>query len=179
MLYIACMQKNDAQYNEVLNRVLKDWAAEELQRFMQAARDAKIKEATGQSMRSFDVQVIRAGAGQLARVLFAFDETLRFFDMRRMNWTNQRTVEEIREWVQQKGLQKFRNRYKRRHGSIPADNVRFLNAVAWAIVKGKKKGPPRRKWYNKQKGKGIGVLYYLLLDEIAKAHIQDIKKTFK
>lgn len=71
-------------------------------------------------------------------------------------------VDEIKEWIQDKGLASFSAGYKRK---IPVSSTKLINAIAWGIARSKiKKQTKPRRWYSKSRGRDINQLYDKLVE---------------
>lgn len=164
--------------DSIINDVLTKWAAEFIAIRQQIA-DQKLGKATGEGHRSFDHAVIKANGAQLAEALFAFNEYLRFADMKK-SWGKQPPVNVLEAWVEKKGVDKFRAKYVTKYGSAPQDVTKLINKIAWGIALSiKKRGQLKRKrvrWYSKSYNKGIGVLYGRMLNELSEESLKNFKK---
>lgn len=163
--------------NDVINQELADWAISFINNRREAA--SVIPQASGKGARSFEHEVIKAAASEVARVLFAFEAHMRLADMRKLNWKQQPPTQDIIDWIKQRGVGKFLAGFERKY-SLPKSNTRLLNQIAWGIVKKKAKTNKRKrhKWYNKSKERDISRLYSRLLYALSENQLQNIKKQF-
>jgi len=158
--------------NEVINNVIRDWATQELGYYFERAK--KAGKATGAGQKDFSVRTIRATTTNIAHVMFAFREYMRYRDMKKLN-PGHMPFEEALAWIQAKGTGRFKSRYKKRYGKLPTTDIRLMNEIAWGITKGKRRKHRRKAWLNKGKWKGLNVLEARLMDKLGDAIIQQIK----
>lgn len=158
--------------NELINDVIAVWAVEELKFYKERA--AKVPSATGKGKEDISVGVVKATADNVGTVSFAFYNYMRYREMRRLN-NKYFPLEEAKKWIEAKGFNNFAAKYEKITGrKKPSDNVRLLNEIAWGIIRGARKHKPKR-WYNREKWKGINVLWNQVTDEIAEAILQGVK----
>ena len=165
--------------NDSLSEIMEQWAIEFIEFRIQDAK--KIGQATGKGIRSFSHQVIRESANEAAKALFEFEGYLRYSDMKRMKWTSQAPVQEFIDWVKNKGVEKFRDKFIKKYG-IPSSDLQMMNRIAWGIAKKRSKSNFKRKrirWYSKNREKSISILYRRLLDAASEFTISNIKQNIK
>lgn len=100
--------------------------------------------ASGELLRSHQYEIRKATVQQAAQAIFSFQEHGRFLDMRRIDTTKQRPVEEIKDWIKTIGLGSFNN-LPSAPGRAPIGQDRLLNNLAWGIVKKKQKKKSKRR----------------------------------
>lgn len=161
---------------QAINRVAADWA-EDFILDMAARKDRTVGSSSGESAKSFDIELTRARANVAAVIVAAFKGYARLYDMRRVERSKQldaRGIERIKKWIIKKGLQNFMAGYKgktqvRRNGVlVDVDTTRIINNIAWGISK-RKRRLRRKKWYNKAKGGQVYDLYYKCVNAIAES----------
>ena len=112
--------------------------AEELIRQRQANIRAAKATASEDLLRSFDYQIRKQTTAQTAAAFISFSEYARYVDMKRLNRTSKGIpVEEIKDWIKEKGFAAFRRKPKDSQGN-PLTGNRLLNGLAWGIVRRKK-----------------------------------------
>lgn len=135
--------------NDFVNYVLEEFAREVIkQRVRNVQKEKAI--ASEELLRSYAYEVRKATIEQTAQLLVAFEDRGRYLDMKRHRRLKHVPVEEIKEWIKEKGLEAFTKRPKVRNGKVNPSNPRFLNELAWGISKKINKRKPRRR--NLQKG---------------------------
>lgn len=160
--------------NEIINDVIVEWAVEELKYYKERA--AKIPSATGAGKRDISVELLKATANNIAIVSFAFHDYMRYREMRNYD-TSHFPLDEAIKWIEAKGVNKFIAKYQKLSGrkSLPSDNTKLLNQIAWGIIRGKRRNRRPRHWYNRRKWKGINILWQRILDDIGDAILQNMK----
>lgn len=162
--------------NEIINDVIVEWAVEELKYYKERA--SKVPSASGAGKRDISVELLKATANNIAIVSFAFHDYMRYQEMQKLN-NRYFPLEAAMKWIEAKGINKFADKYKKMNGgALPSDNTQLLNQIAWGIIRGKRKHRPKR-WYNKEKWKGINVLWNEITDRIGDAILQQMKKELK
>lgn len=163
--------------NDRLSQIMEEWAVEFIE---YRIKDAKqLGQASGKGIRSFRHQVIRDSANEAAKALFEFEGYLRIADMKRVKWNSQSPVNELIQWVKDKGIEKFRDKFIKKYG-VPKTDLQMMNRIAWGIAKKRLKSNFRRKrirWYSKPREKSINILYRRLLDAAAEFTASNIKQT--
>lgn len=162
--------------NQVINEVIAGWATEELSYYFERVK--KVGKATGEGARDIHVQTIKATTSRLAHVMFSFKDYMRFQDMKKLDNTHT-PLPALLEWIDAKGIGKFKAGYRRRYGRVPSTDVQLMNAVAWGMMRGKRRKHRRKSWYQKSKWKGINVLESRLLDKLGDATLQFTKKSIE
>lgn len=157
------MKYSDDQINIIINDILEVWAMQELRYYRERA--AKVPAASGAGRRDIHVGFRRASAASLAEVSISFHEYMRYRDMKYLN-TKYFPIEAAIKWIEDKGVNKFKNKYQRVTGrKLPTDQRKMLMQIAWGIVKGQRKHRPRN-WYAKYKWRGINVLFARVADRM-------------
>lgn len=167
------MKLSNDQMTDIINSVVPVWAAQELKYYFERAK--KVGKATGEGQSNISVQTIRATAGQVAHVMFAFRDYMRYQDMKTLDMSKTPPYQDIRDWIEAKGTGKFKSGFVKRNGKLPTDDKQLMNAIAWGIVKSKNRRHKQKKWYNKAKWAGINVLERRLMDEMQRKYIEEIK----
>jgi hypothetical protein len=162
------LKKGSEQYNEILNRELLAFSSKFLQAIIEANK--KVPRGTGVSSESFDIEVIKAGAGNLAELRLYFESGPRFYEYRKTNNPNGPPIELLKEWIESVGLGKFEKGFIKKNGQIPSNSKTFLNAVAWGIKKAKPVRKRRIRWYSKTHT----YQYYRLMDQLSYAMMQAV-----
>jgi len=167
--------------NQAINKVLLEWAAEFI-RLRETQARQKIKVASGSGHQSFSHSTIKANGAQLAEALFMFNTYLRIADMKK-GWTKAPPINVIEDWIEKKGVDKFKRKYQAKHRYTPKDPKQLINKIAWGIsLSIKKRGSLKKKrvkWYSKNYNRGIGALYTELLDALSKESLDHLKKELR
>lgn len=161
--------------NQVTNEILLEWAAEFVRYRKEAVRKAKLFRQ-GELEASFEQEVIRAAANEVATAIFAFEEYGRILDMKKLKRNQQMPVNEIEDWVKKVGVDKFRSVFAKKR-KLPVSNDRLANMVAWGIVKSGKRR--RRRWYSKGREPSFGVLYERLREAYMEVSLDELKNATK
>lgn len=149
------------ELRDIINKTLKEYSVIFVANRIESMRKAKL-ESSSDLINSVSAGVQKAGSEDLGTLTLAFNEYGRYFDMKRNNRSKQVPVDEIKEWIQEKGLASFASGYKRK---IPVSSANLINAIAWGIVKSKiNKQTKRRRWYSKSRGRDINNLYDTLVE---------------
>ena len=166
---MAQLRRGSKEYNEVLNRELEAFSTKFLQAIIKANK--KVPEASGKSAKSFEIEVLKAGANNLAELRLYFETGPRFYEYKKLNYGQSGPpVEVIKEWIKSIGIGKFENKYLKLYGKIPANPSTFLNSVAWGIIKSGKIRKKRIRWYSKTHT----YQYYRLMDKLSYAMSQAV-----
>lgn len=163
--------------NKVINEVLTKWAVRWID-IRRSTAAKKLKKASGKAQASFDHSIIKANGAQLAQTLFKFNSYLRYFDMKRINWDRPPPIEEIKEWIEEVGVDKFAGKFRRKYGYLPTRTA-LINKIAWGISISKYrklKKRRRKKWYSKSAYMGINALYAQLRTSLSKEALDTLKR---
>ena len=165
-------------HNDFINLVLYEWATQLIQERKTLVRKTS-SIASKELLSSYDFEIRKATIEQTAKLLIAFEKQGRFLDLKKINRKDQQIpVEEIKKWILDQGLGKFKRRRKW-YGRRVVSNTRFLNDLAWGIVKKKKRKKHRRRKLQKGMNDAIWKLMTELsegyLDRTTKEIIQSIK----
>lgn len=162
----------------VTQEVLIDWSRNFIKYRKEAAQ--KLPTLTGEGKVSFDDAVLAQSQG-VYNALFEFEQYLRYYDMRKLTWSNVANIDAMKYFVEKKGLQNFEAAFKEKYGYIPKDRVQFLNKVAWGIaISFKDRGTwkaKRKRWYNKGKEGSLNILYRQLLDRLSEQSLSTLKNS--
>lgn len=168
--------------DQILNDIMERWAADFVSQLRQEA--AKVPRGFGDGANSFDIEFMRMSSAGVATIMVDFKDHLRMRDMRRTNRENpfdNKTIERIKKWVEQKGVQKFMAKYKyptqvrkKGGGFVDVSTTRILNNIAWGISVKKSRIKPV-KWYNRTKGYEIYQLYGSLVNKLVEVSMEEMK----
>lgn len=163
------------QPREVIHQVLQDWAPEFVQNRIEGARSADLVASQDlvKSMRSEVTSALK----EVQSFFFQMEAYGRILDMRGVNRARQVPIDEIKEWIEDVGIGKFRSGFARRN-RVPEDRNQLLNQIAWgiAIKRQQKKRFKRRRWYSKAREEDFDTLYQRLMDALAENTLTDIKQ---
>ena len=167
--------------DEIMNKVLQEWASDFLADLERSAV-TKLPSDSGEGARSFDVDVLKAGASTAAQVMVSFQNYLRYFDMSNKNLRRDRdlspdSLDDIKAWVERnmdKLLPGYKGptEYKHKPGNVPTKTI--INNIAWGISK-KRNRIKRKQWYVKLKATRQYQLYFQLLDELLPVMLAEVR----
>lgn len=163
--------------NDIINDVLKLWADEFVKYRREAAQN--LGQLTGQGKDSFDGSVLLANTSSVAEALFEFEQYLRYYDMRKLSWSNVANVDAMEGFVKKKGIENFIPKFKEKYGFVPRDKTKLINRIAWGIAISYKQNTTwrakRKKWYNKGKELSLNILYRRLQDALSAETLAEMK----
>lgn len=159
--------------NEFINQTLEVWATDFMEGRRARLQRAKV-DASGDLINSLDTDIQKARGEQAAQVFFLFNDYGRFLDLRKRDRRKQIPVDEIKEWIKDKGISSFRKKVRDRNGT-PLSGNRLINAIAWGIAR-KKKKTKRVNWWNKAKTAAIFDLYDQLAIGLTNIALEEAKK---
>ncbi len=160
-------------YQEFIEQTVTDWTHELVEQRIAAVKKAKLI-ASGE-LQNIRGHIVKGAIRDGAKMELFFREYGRIQDMKRTSFTEDTPVSKIIEWIESKGLQKFKNRFSKLYGKIPSSNARFIHQLAWSIKSGKRK-KRRRKWYSKGTWGAIYGLYDDLLIGLSDPALQKAKE---
>jgi hypothetical protein len=178
-----------------------EWAREEIGWYKKNA--SRLPKATGEGAQDFSYYLSKAGPQGLAIASFLFRDYIRYFDLKNLDRSKPPPINALMEWIQAKGIGKFKAGYIKRYGQLPGENVkskiqtvklksgkgrtlsklpsvdiRLMNSIAWGIIRGKRRKWKSRKWLTKGKWTGINKLEYELLDKVSETILVMMKEQF-
>lgn len=163
--------------NQFINIILEEWASQLIRQRRENVRKTK-SVASADLLNSYDFEIRKATLEQTARALISFEDTGRFLDLKRINRRNKQIpVEEIKAWILDVGIEKFKKTTPD-DGRKPISNQRFLNDLAWGIVRKKKTKRHRRRKLQKGINESLSILIEEILEGYQDRTIQDIKQSF-
>lgn len=158
--------------------IIREWAVDFVRKSRENIKQAKAVSG-GDLERSIRGQSHRSDAQLVGIAAFYFLKYGRYVDMKRLDRSRQLPVDEIKAWIEEKGVSKFTRKLSRYRGIRPSrlPKSRLINEIAWGIVKGKQKRRKhrRRRWYNKKKDYLIGQLKDDLSDLYGRFGIESAK----
>lgn len=170
----------DPEFLEIIIDTLRAHSGNFAAAIEENAREANIEASSG-LLNSFRSEVRYGGDNNAAATLsLEFEQHGRFLDMkrRRDRWKRQPPVDDIIQWIHEKGAGKFLSGYDRELG--PGGTQRAIENIAWAIAKTvKEKGLKRRRWYSNKREKEIDKLFDALVDKYQEYVLTDQKKQLK
>lgn len=110
---------------------------------------------------------------------FAFEEYGRFADIKNVRWRDQPPIDEIKAWIEKKGLQAFMkdpNPNKKK----PKTPERRKNEIAWGIARNRAKNknrPKRKPWFQSTFYKSLNALYEEISIGVQDRSIEVMKET--
>lgn len=110
---------------------------------------------------SLGTEVVRQAQREAVEALIAFEQHGRFIDMKptAQAVSGQEAIKRIQDWAAKVGVPKFERGFIKRYGRRPVSDEKFLNRIAWGIVKTRAKGKyRRRRWWNASKTASISEL---------------------
>lgn len=145
-------------------RIMSAWGVETTHKFETRIRDVKLV-ASGSLESSWSFKLVAGTTGVVVGE-FSFPGYGRFFDMRKVEYTRQVPIDELKDWVERKadqGRLKFSTLAERR--GLSFSDPRVIHDIAWRIARSGKFNIPRKRWYNKGKEASLSQLY----DQLAEA----------
>lgn len=129
--------------------------------------------ASGEAIDSVQAEVEQLTGTKVSSLYLAFNEYVRYHDMRRKQHRTTPPVNEIEEWIKD---QPNLNAVKRPNESYE----KALNRMAWGITKSLRKAPPvRRRWYMKSREQDIDALYNALVQRAQEIYLDQQKQLLK
>lgn len=154
------MKEFDQGLIETIQELANYFALEMVQKWAVNIRKRKIVN-TRQLLNSLD-QETSADLSRLVVVMqFAFEEYGRYADIKNLRWREQPPIDEIKAWIEKKGLQAFikdPNPNKKK----PKTDQRRKNEIAWGIARSRAKNKTRSKtkpWFQSTFYKSLNALY--------------------
>lgn len=161
-----------------LRRIMGEWGVETTHKFEQRIREVKLV-SSGTLESDWNFKLVAGDTGVIVGE-FSFAGYGRLFDMRRVGYTRQIPVEEIKEWVEHKveqGRIKYSTLAERRGLSFADPKV--IHDIAWRIARSNQFNISRKRWYNKGKEASLSVLYDQLSEAFAEVVLLAQKATFQ
>lgn len=138
------MARKFSNEQDFVNTVLLRFAQQVIKLRVHNVKETKSIASRG-LLESHRYEIVKATVQQAAQAIFSFQEHGRFLDMRRIDTTRQRPVEEIKEWIKTIGLDAFKNLPTAPNGREPIGQDKLLNDLAWGIVKKKQQKKSKRR----------------------------------
>lgn len=168
--------------NKFLNETLKEWAVEFIVNRIAEVRAAKLIQSED-LINSYQSQLIRATSAGVASIIFGFNEYARYYDMRRLNRRKKsfgrEGMKELKQWILDEGVEKFRSGFFSKRGKLPTTDIRLANDIAWGIVRSKKRKHRRRLRYSNNRERDIDRLYDTLLEGYGTTTLKQLKNQIK
>ncbi len=164
--------------NDFINRLLVEFAESVITQRIEQVRATK-SVTSSELINSYAYEIRKATTEQTASAMFAFAKHGRYLDLRRMNKPGggKEYIAELVEWLRDGGLDKFRRTPSPERIKAPVGSNKYLNSLAWGIVRKKKKHKRRRL----QKGWGgqLSELTRELMTGYQHRTVSEIKEAFK
>ena len=138
-------------------------------------RGGKKGVASGDLLRSFEIEMSRKANEEGIALLMSFDDSMRFLDMKPKSFSydawGREAIHRLQKWIGKRGIGGFSAKYLRKNpnfGSRKGFNMqRMVSDIAWGIAISRQKGNFRRgkSVWNKAKTAGI----YELINNVAAA----------
>ena len=173
------MAQIDNRFLTIIKTLGEEWGMQTLTQLEANVRKKKLR-TTGQLLQSLDYDTRQELSQALTAISFAFQEYGRFKDMRRNIWDKQPPVENILQWVKQKGVSSFGadpRPYKRKIKTPQ----RRANEIAWGIARkyAKNKAFRSRPWFQKSFFGMLNALSEELLEAAADFATDELKNSIK
>lgn len=162
--------------HSIINPIIEAWAID----FEKKTRASSqvLPDGTGAGKSSINTKTRLATLNDIALITLEFQDHLRFFDLRKITHSKIPNIDEIKEFIKEKGLSKFQGKFVQKYQYLPPP-TQLLNKIAWGIgFSMKARGTwkqKRKKWYSKGNEAAINRLYTMLLDGIAESKLQNLK----
>ena len=161
-----CVVASNLTETQFIHLALTEFAEELIRQRQENIRAVKAT-ASEELLRSYDYEIRKQTTSQTAAAFISFADYARYIDMKRLNRTGKSIpVDEIKDWIKEKGFDAFRRKPKDSQGN-PLTGSRLLNALAWGIVR-KKKGRIKNK--RKAIQGGTENLYGRLIRQLARGY---------
>ncbi|MEO7174664.1 MAG: hypothetical protein ABI002_02665, partial [Saprospiraceae bacterium] len=111
---------------------------------------------------------------------FVFAEYGRYYDMKKVKYIGLLPVDEIKDWVIRKGVERFTKTKNRTYNG--ADKEKIANQIAWGISKSRASGRTklkRKPWYNTNKSRDINRLVIDLTAHTSDFIVDKVSEAFK
>lgn len=177
-----------AQLNRnLINQIFNEEAGKWYQEIVRALQDSLQKRritASEELLRSLSAAVTRASEGAEGKISLSFQEYGRYRDMRKLIYTSQPPVDDIKDWIKSIGLDKFKYIPGYRNSNrVPTRDI-ALNRIAWSIARGIQKRhivkrAKRQVWYASPLYTEINKLENRLAKRYADMIVNEIKNATK
>ena len=174
----------NSKINDEAMQVMLDWVQHFITQRKAALMSGKKGNASGDLLRSFEIEADKMSREEGVALLIAFNEEGRLIDMQPKNlhydaW-GRNSISRLEQWIQKRGIGNFMPGYIKRHpnfGARTGNLQRMISDVAWGIAISRTQGKFRRtkKWWNASKTAGT----YELINKLAIAMPTPIIETFK
>lgn len=162
-----------SRINDEAMRVMLDWVQHFIEQRKAALNAGKKGVASGELLRSFEIEATKLAQEEGIALLIAFNESGRLIDMKPKNlhydaW-GRNGISRLEAWVQKRGVGNFMTGYIKKHpnyGARKGVNLqRIINDIAWGIAISRTSGKFRRvkSFWNAPKTAGI----YDLINKVA------------
>lgn len=137
---------------------------------------------SGVLQQSVQAEVVRQAKREAVEALISFEEYGRFIDMKptAQDKYGRQAVLRIQDWAERIGLDKFERGFIKRYGRRPASDEKFLNRIAWGIMKKRATGKyRRRRWWNSSKTAAVTELLNKVASALPTPVGADVAQTLK
>lgn len=152
------MAQMDEKFVKVIDEVAKAWSLDVLQKLIANVKRKKLT-STNQLLSSLNQETRSQLEQAITIISFGFEEYGRYWDMKTNTWTKQPPIEDIINWIKERGLGKFGadpNPNKKK----PKSDQRRINEIAWGIARNRlaNKKWKSRPWFSSTFYKSLAAL---------------------
>ncbi len=137
---------------------------------------------SGSLEQSVSSEVVRQAQREAVEALIAFEEHGRFIDMKptAQDRFGNEAIKRLEAWAASVGLGQFERGFIRKYGARPVTDAKFLNRIAWGIIKTRATGKyRRRRWWNPSKSAAITELLNQVAAALPSRVATDVAKTLR
>lgn len=173
------MQETD-NLKEIIAAEMQEWASG----FVQArvAFLSRTASRSGVLERSVSQEIVQQARRDAVEALIAFEEYGRFIDMKptAQDKYGREAIKRLEQWADNVGLSNFERGFIRKYGSRPVSDAKFLNRIAWGVLKTRVSGKyRRRRWWNASKSASITELLNKVAAALPPRVASDVAQTLR
>lgn len=186
--------ERNAEIDEIIQTVLKDWEASVHQKLSEAIRREKLT-TTGALLGSLRATLKSASSAYRFALEYHFYDHGRYRDMKKLNYGGKMPpFNTMVDWVKKVGIQRFKYIPGYPRGVFPIGNSKSKwgtgnkiveNRIAWGFMKHiqktgyYKRASSRKSWYNKVLWGELDELIQALMDGLRENTLHLLKKEFE
>lgn len=163
------------KFLDTLHQISQEWGLKAVTRLSENAKRKKLKN-TGQLIQSIDEYTRSELAAMLTVISIQFQEYGRFHDMKRNYYEGTANIDNILEWVKQKGISSF-GADPRPNKKKPKTITRRQNEIAWGIGRNRNQKRKKKAWFQSSFFGMLNALQEELLLGIADRTVEEIKES--
>ena len=165
----------DKKLLDALEEISSFWALETVQRLIANIKRRKLVN-TKTLLNSIDQQTKADLSRAVVSISFGFEDYGRYLDMKKNIFSKQPPIDEILDWIKEKGLQNF-GPDPNPNKIIPKTTQRRMNEIAWGISRKKRRNirQKRRPWFQSSFYKSLQALQDQLLLGVADQSLEEVK----